>query len=442
MLYVFTAALTAGFLYLLFRAKHRLPRHRRHLATCLLAGSAILLTLAMVRYPQEAFEASVAGLKVWWHIVFPALLPFFIFAQVLIGLGVVHMMGVFLEPIMRPVFNVPGTGSFVMAMGLASGFPIGAILTAELRRRNLCNRVEAERLLSFTNTADPLFMFGAVAVGMLGYPQVGATLAAAHYLSSITLGLVMRFYRSGEPGSAEPGAQSRRGGLFSQALRALVEARRKDGRSFGQLLGDAIRNSVDTLLLIGGFIILFAVIIRILDVIGLVSLVSRGLAPVLALAGLNPALSPALFSGIIEIDLGCQYTAQLAGVSLRDQVIACSIIIAWSGLSVHGQVASIMADTDIRIIPYIAARFLHSLLAGGYSALLLGPLAKAAGSVAIPVFLQTVPRSSPAFWWSRTAFMMNHLLHLAVLLIATAFFCYTVRFIRVALFYSRRRWKI
>lgn len=96
---------------------------KRHLAAYLTAFLTVLLTLAMVRYPKEAFDASVAGLEVWWHIVFPALMLFFVFAQILVGLGVVHLMGVFLEPVMRPLFNVPGTGSFVMAMGLASGFP-------------------------------------------------------------------------------------------------------------------------------------------------------------------------------------------------------------------------------------------------------------------------------------------------------------------------------
>ena len=128
---------------------------------------AVAITIAMLLFPEEAFDAALNGLSVWWNIVFPALLPFFIFSQVLIGLGVVHFLGILLEPVMRPVFNIPGTGSFVMAMGLASGFPIGAVLTGKLRQQQLCSKVEAERLISFVNTADPLFMFGAVAVGML-----------------------------------------------------------------------------------------------------------------------------------------------------------------------------------------------------------------------------------------------------------------------------------
>ncbi|NLZ28538.1 MAG: sporulation integral membrane protein YlbJ, partial [Firmicutes bacterium] len=137
--------------------------------TFVLALLVVGLTVSVILFPEDAFNASVTGLEIWWKIVFPALLPFFVISHILIGLGVVHMLGVILEPIMRPLFNVPGAGSFVLAMGLASGFPIGALLTTKLREQNLCTRIEAERLLSFTNTADPLFMFGAVAVGMIGH---------------------------------------------------------------------------------------------------------------------------------------------------------------------------------------------------------------------------------------------------------------------------------
>ena len=110
------------------------------------------------------------------------------------GLGVVHFMGVLLEPLMRPLFNVPGTGSFVMAMGLASGYPVGAMLTGKLVKNKMCNLWEAERLMSFTNTADPLFMVGAVAVGMFKDVRLGIIIALAHYISAFLLGFIMRFY--------------------------------------------------------------------------------------------------------------------------------------------------------------------------------------------------------------------------------------------------------
>ena len=172
------------------------------ISTYSMAFLGICLTAAIAAYPEESFRASFNGLKIWWNIVLPALLPFFIAAEIMMGLGVVHFMGTLLEPVMRPIFKVPGVGAFALAMGLASGYPIGAKITSELRRDNLCSQIEAERLISISNTADPLFMIGAVAVGMFGMPQLGITIAGAHYLSSLLLGLLMRYH--GASDGSEP----------------------------------------------------------------------------------------------------------------------------------------------------------------------------------------------------------------------------------------------
>ena len=83
--------------------------------------------------PQAALQASIRGLNIWWEVVFPSLLPFFIIAELLISIGVVKFIGVILEPLMRPLFRVPGIGGFVWAMGMASGFA-GAKLSARLRK--------------------------------------------------------------------------------------------------------------------------------------------------------------------------------------------------------------------------------------------------------------------------------------------------------------------
>lgn len=432
---VMAAAVIIFFFYLLYRQRNELPRQKKHLMAYLIAFCAIFITVSMVRFPKDAYEAAVAGLHIWWDIVFPALLPFFVISQILIGLGVVHMMGVFLEPVMRPLFNVPGAGSFVMAMGLASGFPIGAVLTADLRAQNLCNRVEAERLLSFTNTADPLFMIGAVAVGMLGYPQAGLTIVLAHYLSSLTLGLLMRFYRRREAGSDE--RVVRRGSLIARALQALVEAREKDGRPFGRLMGEAIQKSIETLLLVGGFIILLSVVIRILDLMGLVAFLGRGIGSLLGLAGLSPALAAPLVSGFFEIDLGCQAVADAAGAAMGEKLIALGMIIAWSGLSVHCQVASIISKADLRIAPYLAARGIHTFIAAGFTALLMGPAGALCSGITLPVFLKTAPSSNLSFWCSRTLFMFNQFLIFLGILTLLAAAIYIFRALRRVFFHTR-----
>ncbi len=123
--------------------------------TLVLGILALALTMALIAFSEAGFHAAVAGLRLFFDVVLPSLLPFFILSELLLALGVVHFLGEWLEPIMRPVFNVPGVGSFVFSMGLAAGYPMDAVLTAKFRRQNLCTRAEGERLLAFTNSADP-----------------------------------------------------------------------------------------------------------------------------------------------------------------------------------------------------------------------------------------------------------------------------------------------
>lgn len=324
------------------------------------ATAATVVALLLVFYPEVAFKAALRGLEVWWFVVFPALLPFFIAGQVLMALGVVHFLGVLLERLMRPLFNVPGVGGFVVAMGLASGYPIGAVLTSRLRREGQINTAEAERLIGFCNTADPLFMAGAVAVGMFGRPALGGALVGAHYLAALGTGLILRFHRRGErsPDPA-PGA----GGLLSRATDALVAARQRDGRPLGQLMGDAVRDSVQTLLLVGGFIILFAVIIDILTHLGVVAWISAGLAVLLHPLGVGRAAAASLVSGFFEITIGTK-AASAAPAPLLQRLVLCNAIIAWSGLSVFAQVAAVSQGTGISLRPYVLARLIQAVLAG------------------------------------------------------------------------------
>ena len=331
------------------------------LGLCFLIISVVFITIATVRYPKDAFDSAMTGLQLWWNVVFPALLPFFILSEILMGLGAVHFIGVVLEPLMRPLFNVPGAGAFAMSMGLASGYPMDAVITARFRQNRLCTSIEAERLLSFTNTADPLFMFGAVAVGMFGRPDLGAVIALAHYISSVLVGIIFRFHGRSQPNTTD-NTNIDFLSIPQRAFRAMIKARREDGRPISQLLGDSVKNSMNTILLIGGFIILFSVFLRILSVTQLTTALESIFSATLDLIGFSASLAPALVSGLFEIDLGAMAASQ-ADAPLAEKVAIASAIIAWSGLSVHGQVASIVIESGIRMGPYMAGRLIHAILA-------------------------------------------------------------------------------
>lgn len=328
-----------------------------------LASTAIFMACILVMYPEQAFKSSLRGLTIWWDVFFPALLPFFITVEMMMGFGVVHFLGVLLEPLMRPIFRVPGAGAFVMAVGFVSGNPMGAKLTSRLREQQLVSREEGERLVSFTSTASPSFIFGAVAVGFFENTSVGIILALAHYLSSILVGFLMRFYEPQAPPS--PPQERKTGFILFRALRAMHRARVKDGRPLGRLLGDAVSSAIQTLLMIGGFIMVFSVLVHLVNYVGITSLLAKGIANLFSLLTLPPALSDPMLGGLFEITLGSQLaSAAPPDIPLVYKLTIVSVMIGWNGLSIHAQVASMLSRTDIRYFPYFCARILHGCLAG------------------------------------------------------------------------------
>ncbi len=307
----------------------------------------------------------------WWEIVFPSLLPFFIISEMLIGFGVVKFIGVMLEPLMRPLFKVPGVGGFVWAMGMASGQPAGAKFTSRLRQEGQLTQIEAERLVSFTNSSNPLFIFSAVAVGFFNNPKIGLLLAAAHYLGNICVGVIMRFYGKETPEESE---EDRKKFKIRTALSALHQTRIKDNRPIGKLLGDAVNSSIQTLLMIGGFIILFSVINRLLYELHITAILAKSIELLLSTLSFPDMLSIPFISGVFEITLGSQLISDVKDATLLQQVVITSFILAFSGFSIQAQVASILAQTDIRFKPFFIARILQGIFASFFALLLWKPL--------------------------------------------------------------------
>ncbi|MFD2443404.1 sporulation integral membrane protein YlbJ [Bacillus sp. CGMCC 1.16607] len=335
---------------------------RSRFKTAFLAVAVTIMAASLIIFPEESFKASIRGLDMWWQIVFPSLLPFFIISEMLIGFGIVRFIGVLLEPLMRPLFKVPGVGGFVWAMGMASGFPAGAKLTARLRQEKQLSRIEAERLVSFTNCSNPLFIFGAVSVGFFKNAHLGVILALSHYIGNICVGLIMRFYGRNDVEDRE-NEKNKSKFPIRTALKALHRTRIQDNRPIGKLIGDAVTSSIQTLLMIGGFIILFSVINKILFHLHITAFLAKIIEFILQSVSIPESLSVPLISGLFEITQGSQMTSQVQDTSLMQLAIITSFILAFSGFSVQAQVASILAQTDIRFQPFFIARILHGFIA-------------------------------------------------------------------------------
>lgn len=352
----------------------------------LLAGALAACMLLMLIHPGASLEAALRGLAVWWDVLFPSLFPFFVISEIMLGFGIVHLFGALLDPLMRPLFGIPGSGGFVAAMGYVSGYPVGAKLTAKLREQKLISRIEGERLVAFTTSSDPIFLLGAVSVGFFHDASLGLILALSHYGSGLIVGLLMSFHGRKEP--EDPGIGfdetstndtqilAEQGfGRLKTAIIAMGEARRRDGRSFGELLKGAVQSSLQLIIVVGGLVVFFNVLMELLTHAGIMSSLFGFTGQLLTLAGGSPELGQALVSGFFEVTFGARSAGEaMSSIPLHFKVAAAASILSWGGLSVHAQVASILNGTGLRYLPFMIARLIHAILAAGLVLLLWNPV--------------------------------------------------------------------
>lgn len=352
----------------------------------------VMLTVFMLINPQETVAAAAFGFTLWYTTVFPALFPFFVVAELLIGLGFVKILGLWLEPIMRPIFNLPGCSSLVVVMGFTSGFPVGALLTRKLYEQQMLTTDEAERLVSFTNNSSPLFIVGAIGVGMFGSPSAGYLLAAGHYLSNLLIGILGRF-RTPRHKLSYP---------KQNHDNSTIVAINTPVNSFGTILGNSVNNALNSILAVGGFIVIFSVITRMLTHWGFITLMAHFLTKILSFLKLSYPLAYGLSMGLFEITLGSKTVAASNYPEMLPMLLVVSAILAFSGLSIIAQITSIVAGMPISLSFYLKNRILQILLSVGITYLIYKLLPAHAistmGAAAIPVY--KILYSFNAWVWS------------------------------------------
>jgi len=182
----------------------------------------------------------------------------------------------------------------------------------------------------------------------------------------------MRFY--GQSSKMNNKSNARPHFSLRTAFRQMHYTRIGDKRPFGEVVGDSILNSIKTLVMIGGFIILFSVVTQLLLVIGITPIIATMIQHGLHILSLPIELALPLISGLFEITQGAQMVSQTNVHSMLPKAIVISFILGFNGFSVQAQVSSIIAKTDIRFTPYFISRLLHGLFASLLTILLFNPL--------------------------------------------------------------------
>ena len=133
--------------------------------------------------------------------------------------------------------------------------------------------------------------------------------------------------------------------------------------NLGEIMAESITNSISTILLIGGFVVLFSSIISILKASGILNVLCMAISPVLNFLHIDSSFASGLLTGILEITNGIQSISSIA----CKKISITAFLLGFGGISVFLQVFSITAKTDLSIKPYIYGKILHGLFAAFYT---------------------------------------------------------------------------
>lgn len=283
----------------------------------------IYLAAAMIIAPIECIDAAKESVKLCIDAVIPSLFPFFVCSRLFVALGAANICSRCLSGIMRPVFGVPGSGALALVLGTVSGYPLGASCAASLYSDGYCTKTEAERLLAFCSNSGPLFIMGAVGIGILKSKELGILLYCAHISAAIFTGILFRKF----------------GNNPKIDVRTLPPSFHKDIKNTAAAIGAAVADSVDCIFKVCGFVVVFAV---------------------LAAAVPNYPGNQFVYSAL-EITGGTKALAQSYNGTVTLPLI--SMFIAFSGVSVLMQTAAIIMPYGLSLKPYMLGKLVHGILA-------------------------------------------------------------------------------
>lgn len=286
----------------------------------------LFMTILFVINPQNSVSYAKNGLLMCGEIIVPSLFPFFVCSGLLIYSGFCEVLAKLMQPVMKPLFNVNGSGAAAFVLGIISGYPLGALTVCRLYESNYLSESEAERMLAFCSNSGPLFIMGTVGVSLYQSPKIGVVLYASHVIAAVLTGIIFGFYKKNE----------------FNAPRMTVKTEEKN---IGEMFSRVLANSIQSILTVCGAVVFFSVFSNLLlDLIP----VSDNIKMIAA--------------GLLEFVTGINMIAY-SSAPLFEKLVISSAVVGFAGISVHIQVLGATAGYGLSLKPYIAGKCIHAFLA-------------------------------------------------------------------------------
>ena len=291
----------------------------------------LYILVNMLLFPSIYLQQTFNGITAWAFNVLPSVLPFMFFTKILSNSNLIEKFSIFFQRPFRVLYKTPAISSYVFLISIISGYPVGAKITADLYENGKITKEDAFKMTSFCSTSGPMFIIGAVGIGMLKNATFGYIILVSHILGAILNGIIYRSVK-----------------IKSDFLEKNVQKIQKNSD-----LSDIILDCALSIISVGVIIVIFFVIIT-------------SLSPIFSFFPNNIAC---ILEGIIEITKSCLDISKSISGTL--QVIACSFIISFGGISTILQSLTMLKKLNMPPQFFILQKITHAVFACAISSILV-----------------------------------------------------------------------
>jgi sporulation integral membrane protein YlbJ len=308
---------------------------KKNIIICIFISILIILFVLNI---NQCIIAAIDGCKLWYNSILPTTFPFVVICNLLIYYDGINLYSKFLGPLICKPLGLSKNCSFPIVASILCGYPLGAKYCVDLYSMNYIDRSEYERLLNIASNVGPLFLIGSVAGTLLGNVFLGYILLSGSILSILFMGFITKRKSSSVKSSSLP-------------------CPKNETINFGYAVKNAVQNGINTTLSIGGFIIIFSVVISLIKTNNYIYIIFEQLEFFLKLPSKTLY---SIFLGSIEMTNGCSIVSTLSiPLSLKLSII--SFLSSFSGLAVIAQVSSFVSDTKIHYSKYIFFKIIQGI---------------------------------------------------------------------------------
>lgn len=293
----------------------------------------IFIIILLIIDPKQNINACLDGLSLWATSVLPTLLPFFFLTGLLASLGFLQKVGKWLAPITTRLFKTNGVSGYVYILSIISGYPVGAKTTADLYDNGTISKGQAIKITTFTSTSGPLFIVGTVGANMYGNSKLGYLILISHILGAFLNGLLYR-------------------NMFTNTYQKTIIFNHKSH------LEDTMYNSIKSVLIVGGYVAIFYMIISMLNNFHILYPFAKFLS---LITPLSLTESRAIISGVIEVTRGCVDLSQLNIGPIKLLAFSTGLI-SFGGISIFLQALTFLKRFDIDTKFYFLTKITQTIL--------------------------------------------------------------------------------